>query len=155
MLLSNIGLSDIQGGGCVGPGFQTPLPWRWAGMSLSHLLPNLFLLIPVPTKQQADLRSPMCLCFVSHSILPPRMVPSNPSLVHPVWRHPGCPSTSPPLANLPWHRHLAMFSQPREPLGQHWFSTAQHLYVYASELTNWQIAGWICIAKILCLAHNM
>jgi len=39
------------------------------------------------------------------------------------------------------HHHLAVFSQPREPLGQHWFSIAQHLYVNASELTNWQIAG--------------
>ena len=100
--LRNIGLLATQGGGCVGPGFQTPLPWR-AGISLSHLLPNLFLLIPAPAKQQADLRSPMCLCFVSHSILPPGMVPSKPSLVHPAWRHPVCPSTSPSLGNLPWH----------------------------------------------------
>lgn len=70
-------------------------------VSLSDLLSDLFL--HPWAKQQADLRGSLPLCFDSHSVLPPGIVPPK-HLIYPAWRHLACLSISPqspPLGNLP------------------------------------------------------
>lgn len=124
-------------------------------MSLADLSPELLLLTQAPVVKAAgkpEAPVPFALSHILFRHL--EWPPSKPSLVQPNGRHPACPSglnstttsRKPSLTCCPAPPTALLVSPARtQPCcgarAQRCFFTGYHLYAYASELTNWQLAG--------------